>query len=70
MPQSSLTDTRSPRSADTRPDRTVYPEVPPRVKYELTEIGYEFKPVLDSIELWGRKYIRHLEQKNSSFDRL
>lgn len=43
--------------------RTVYPEVPPRVEYELTEIGYEFKPVLDSIELWGRKYIRHLEQK-------
>lgn len=50
--------------------RTVYPEVPPRVEYELAEIGYEFKPVLDSIELWGRKYIRHLEQKNSSSDRL
>lgn len=45
--------------------RTVYPEVPPRVEYELTEIGSEFKPVLDSIEVWGNKYIEFLHNKNS-----
>jgi DNA-binding HxlR family transcriptional regulator len=33
--------------------RTVYPEVPPRVEYELTDIGQSFGPVLDSIEVWG-----------------
>ncbi|MBR1693715.1 MAG: helix-turn-helix transcriptional regulator [Lachnospiraceae bacterium] len=44
--------------------RTVYPEVPPRVEYELTEIGEEFKPVLDSIEVWGNKYIDFLHKKN------
>lgn len=40
--------------------RTVFPEVPPRVEYELTEIGREFRPVLDSIETWGDKYITYL----------
>ena len=44
--------------------RTAYPEVPPRVEYELTEIGEEFKPVLDSIEVWGNKYIDFLHGKN------
>ncbi len=44
--------------------RTVYPEVPLRVEYELTEIGTEFKPVLESIEMWGNKYIEFLRQKN------
>ena len=46
--------------------RTIYPEVPPRVEYELTDIGAEFKPVLDSIEEWGNKYIDYLHQKNNS----
>ena len=44
--------------------RTVYPEVPLRVEYELTEIGAEFKPVLESIEVWGNKYIEFLHRKN------
>lgn len=45
--------------------RTVYPEVPLRVEYELTEIGREFRPVLDSIETWGNKYIEHLNKKSA-----
>ena len=45
--------------------RTIYPEVPPRVEYELTDIGAEFKPVLDSIEEWGNKYIDFLHRKNN-----
>ena len=33
--------------------RTVYPEVPPRVEYALTEIGHDLCPVLDAILKWG-----------------
>ena len=36
--------------------RKVYPEVPPRVEYTLTETGYSLKPVLDSMWTWGEKY--------------
>jgi DNA-binding HxlR family transcriptional regulator len=36
--------------------RTVYAEVPPRVEYELTEIGYDLKPVILQLELWGNKH--------------
>ena len=33
--------------------RTVYAEVPPRVEYTLTEMGYSLKPVLDAMVVLG-----------------
>jgi len=36
--------------------RTVYAEVPPRVEYELSEIGMTLKPILDSLWTWGEEY--------------
>ncbi|RBQ03348.1 winged helix-turn-helix transcriptional regulator [Pedobacter miscanthi] len=36
--------------------RTVYAEVPPRVEYELTEIGYDLKPIIKMLENWGEKH--------------
>ena len=36
--------------------RKVYAEVPPRVEYTLTELGYSLKPVLDSLWSWGEEY--------------
>lgn len=41
--------------------REVLPEVPPRVEYSLTDIGKTFQPVLDSIEIWGNKFIEYLK---------
>ncbi|MBD5098939.1 MAG: helix-turn-helix transcriptional regulator [Clostridiales bacterium] len=36
--------------------RTAYAEVPPRVEYTLTELGYSLKPVLDAMVTWGTEY--------------
>ena len=36
--------------------RTAYAEVPPRVEYELTELGASLKPVLDTLRWWGEIY--------------
>lgn len=45
-------------------NRKVFPEVPPRVEYSLTEIGKSFQPVLDAIEIWGNNYIKNLKARD------
>ena len=36
--------------------REVYAEVPPRVEYELTPIGYELRSVIKELEKWGERH--------------
>ena len=51
--QKVLTDSLRSMEADGIITRTVYPEVPPRVEYSLTELGKSLKPILDSMRAWG-----------------
>lgn len=45
--------------------RTSYPGAQPKVEYSLSELGRQFAPVLNSIEVWGKAYISHLASKDS-----
>lgn len=42
--------------ADGLVTRTVYPEIPPRVEYSLTDLGMSLQPVLNSLQSWGESY--------------
>ncbi|MFR2880564.1 MAG: winged helix-turn-helix transcriptional regulator [Lachnospiraceae bacterium] len=47
--------------------RTVYPEVPQRVEYSLSELGLTLKPILDSMVEWGNAY-KNVERRGGHFD--
>ncbi len=54
--QKVLTDSLRSMEADGLITRTVYPEVPPRVEYALSELGETMRPILDSMAAWGTEY--------------
>ncbi len=38
--------------------REEYEGLPPKVEYYLTDIGYTLRPVIDSMQKWGKEYKR------------
>lgn len=36
--------------------RAVFPEVPPRVEYKLTDLGKQLIPIMDALCQWGESY--------------
>jgi DNA-binding HxlR family transcriptional regulator len=49
--------------------RKVYPVVPPKVEYSLTEHGRSLMPILESMDEWGKNYMETViepEMNNSS----
>jgi DNA-binding HxlR family transcriptional regulator len=41
----------------------IYPEVPPKVEYSLTEKGAEIVPALKIIEKWSEKHFSYTQDK-------
>lgn len=39
-------------------ERTVYPQVPPRVEYSLTALGRTLEPIVAQLDHWGAAYVR------------
>jgi DNA-binding HxlR family transcriptional regulator len=48
--------------------RTVYPTVPPRVEYELTELGRSLRAPVEALSLWARANQGEIEQARRRFD--
>ena len=45
-------------------NRTVFPEVPPRVEYSLTPLGQSMGPILDAMEQWGIEYKKSIQSQD------
>lgn len=45
--------------------RTVYNQVPPKVVYEMSELGRSLKSILDQLDQWGEQYIHHRQWKST-----
>ena len=41
--------------------KVIYPEVPPRVEYNLTPMGKDLTKAIKEIEAWSHKYFKHLK---------
>lgn len=54
--QKVLTDSLRSMEEDGLITRTVYPEVPPRVEYTLSELGQSMSPILDAMQQCGTNY--------------
>lgn len=46
--------------------RTVYPQVPPKVEYSLTELGKSLYPILNDLNKWGGEFA---EKSSGQLDR-
>lgn len=54
--QKVLTDSLRSMEQDGIVIRRVYPEVPPRVEYSLSELGESMRPIIQALEQWGTDY--------------
>ncbi|RFA34329.1 ArsR family transcriptional regulator [Virgibacillus dokdonensis] len=43
--------------------RTVFPEVPPRVEYAMTEFGTTLEPIITQMKKWGDQYKANMLEK-------
>ena len=54
--QKVLTDNLRQLESDGIITRTIYPDVPPRVEYALSDLGNSMRPILDAMQEWGNAY--------------
>ena len=57
--QKVLTDSLRSMEEDGIITRTVYPEVPPRVEYALSDLGESMRPIIQAMEQWGTEYKKY-----------
>jgi DNA-binding HxlR family transcriptional regulator len=43
-------------------NRKIYPQVPPKVEYSITEYGKGLIPLLELMHNWGLAHIEHLNE--------
>ncbi len=66
--QKMLTQTLRGLERDGLVARTVHPEVPPRVEYELTHVGRTLIDPLRALDAWAREHLPVIEEARAAYD--
>jgi DNA-binding HxlR family transcriptional regulator len=66
--QKMLTTTLRGLERDGLVTRTIYPTIPPRVDYELTQLGRELGDPLRALGKWARQNIGHIDEARQRYD--
>lgn len=66
--QKMLTSTLRSLEADGIISRKMYAEIPPRVEYDLTELGHDLLPNIRNLIDWGRKNIEIIQSNRKAFE--
>ncbi|MFS0858550.1 MULTISPECIES: winged helix-turn-helix transcriptional regulator [Paenibacillus] len=45
--------------------RVIYPQVPPKVEYSITEYGMSLSPILETLHQWGKAHIERKQLKKA-----
>ena len=68
--QKMLTATLRSLERDGLVKRTVYPTVPVKVEYQLTQLGYSLWGVVDALGKWSKNNVGEIIQAREHFDKL
>ncbi|HWX35252.1 MAG TPA: helix-turn-helix domain-containing protein [Steroidobacteraceae bacterium] len=49
--------------------RTVFPTIPPRVDYELTNLGHSLWRAVEPLGAWARSHVKHFINARAKFDK-
>ena len=66
--QKMLTQTLRQMEREGLVSRTVFPEVPPRVEYALTDLGHELAEAFCGVWQWAEKNLALIEQARADYD--
>ena len=45
--------------------RVIYPQIPPKVEYSITEYGMSLSPIMETLHQWGVAHIKHKKLKKA-----
>ncbi|GIP21091.1 helix-turn-helix domain-containing protein [Paenibacillus sp. J22TS3] len=46
--------------------RVIYPQIPPKVEYSITEYGKSLSPILESLHQWGVAHVKRKQLQKAS----
>jgi DNA-binding HxlR family transcriptional regulator len=48
--------------------RTQFPTIPPRVDYQLTQLGRSLREAVEPLGIWARSHVKHIARARAAFD--